>query len=481
MISLLLLAPGLLSTGPATDLSDLFAPPSTSDLLAVEADWDSRSPIAEGWQVEGSVVIAGYRVDVISHVVDGFRHYGAVRFPAQFQAGGSYPVLVLCHGGNNGVGLGALMGLDALTPGSCLEDQAFILLPSYRGEALFAGGMGTFLSEGPTSVIDRDVDDTMGMLSCVLEEIPEADEERVFAHGGSRGAAVTLVLSVRDDRIQAAVEFFGASDHTLPSIQAECEALADAGGGSGSNAVSNHAWIYAAEPYLAGTLSLADARQVLHACSMAFFAHRLPPLQVHHGTADGAVLYEQSERLVEVMAGLGLASPCFEFFSYPGGGHSAGSMPGCGDRLEDLLCDAMSGQLDLDPCDCSLWTYCETSPNSVGPGASMIYLGSASVAADDLVLGCVGLPSDKPGIFFYGPETNSVSVGDGTLCIGGVGIKRLPVVVTQAAGVASWDLDVAGEGLRAGQTVHFQFWYRDPGAGDTGSNLSNGLGVLFCP
>jgi hypothetical protein len=480
MTPLAFLALALIPSVTATDLSDLFGAPSIADLLAVEADWDSRNPIADGWQVEATGTVAGYRVDIASHIVDGYRHYGAVRFPAQFQPGGSHPVLVVCHGGNNGVGLGALPGFDALTPATCVEDDAFILLPSYRGEILVAGGMGTYLSEGPTSVIDRDVDDTMGMIACVLEEIPEADDQRIFAHGGSRGAAVTLLLAVRDERIQAAVEFFGASDHTLPSIQAECEALADAGGGSGSNAVSNHAWIYAAEPYLAGTLSLAEARQVLHACSMAFFAHRLPPLQVHHGTADGVVLFEQSERLVDAMTELGVGTPCFEFFAYAGGVHNPGSLTGAGALLETFLCDAMSGQLDLDPCDCKTWAYCEVNPNTAGAGASMTYSGSTSVVADDLVLGCVGLPAGKPGLFFHGPNRNSLTLGEGTLCIGG-SLTRLPVVLTSAAGEASWDLDVAAEGFLAGESVNFQFWFRDPGGGPFGNNLSDGLGVLFCP
>ena len=80
------------------------------------------------------------------------------------------------------------------------------------------------------------------------------------------------MLSVRDGRIQATVEFFAASDHTLPSIQANCGVAA--AGEPGSNAVSNHAWICAAEPTSRGPWP-AEARQVLHACSMAFFAHRL--------------------------------------------------------------------------------------------------------------------------------------------------------------------------------------------------------------
>ena len=479
-LPLLLLTSGPLAASPGTDLSDLFAPPTTADLLAVEADWDSRNPVADGWQIEATTQVAGYRVDVVSHLVDGFRHYAAVRFPAQLQPGGSHPVLVVCHGGSNGVGLGALPGFDSLTPGTCLEDDAFVLLPSYRGEVLAAGGLGSWLSEGPPSIIDRDVDDTMALISCVLEEIPETDGERVFAHGGSRGGAVTLLLSVRDPRIQAAVEFYAASDHTLPSIQSECEALANAGGGAGSNAVSNHAWTYAAEPYLAGTLTLAEARQVLHACSMAFFAHRLPPLQAHHGTADGAVLFEQSERLAAAMTDLGVATPCFEFFAYPGGGHNPGTLSGAGGRLEDFLCNAISGQLDLSPCDCKTWTYCELNPNTAGAGARMTYGGSTSVAADDLVLGCVGLPANKPGLFFHGPERRSLGLGEGTLCIAG-GLKRLPVVLTGATGEASWSLDVATAGFEAGQTVHFQFWFRDPAGGPAGNNLSDGLGVVFCP
>ena len=37
----------------------------------------------------------------------------------------------------------------------------------------------------------------------------------------------------------------------------------------------------------------------------------------------------------------------------------------------------------------------------------------------------------------------------------------------------------AGQGqIDPGDLWHFQFWYRDPGAG---FNLSNGLRVEFCP
>ena len=64
-----------------------------------------------------------------------------------------------------------------------------------------------------------------------------------------------------------------------------------------------------------------------------------------------------------------------------------------------------------------------------------------------------------------------------------------PVVRTNAAGRGSFPLDYSlpPVGSGAGQitpasTWNFQFWFRDPmGPGGSGFNLSNGLGVTFCP
>jgi hypothetical protein len=35
--------------------------------------------------------------------------------------------------------------------------------------------------------------------------------------------------------------------------------------------------------------------------------------------------------------------------------------------------------------------------------------------------------------------------------------------------------------ITAGSTWNFQFWFRDPVAGGASFNLSDGLGVTFCP
>ena len=40
----------------------------------------------------------------------------------------------------------------------------------------------------------------------------------------------------------------------------------------------------------------------------------------------------------------------------------------------------------------------------------------------------------------------------------------------------------AGGGqIQAGATWNFQAWYRDPAGGPSGFNLSDGLGITFCP
>ncbi len=127
--------------------------------------------------------------------------------------------------------------------------------------------------------------------------------------------------------------------------------------------------------------------------------------------------------------------------------------------------------------------YCTTSPNSVGSGAVMDWSGSTSFAANDLVLRCTSLPTGQFGLFFYGPLQTSIPVSDGTLCIGGT-LTRLPVVSTSGSGDASWPLDLTNlppmGPISVGDTVNFQFWYRDPGFGSAGNNFSDGLEATFC-
>ena len=128
--------------------------------------------------------------------------------------------------------------------------------------------------------------------------------------------------------------------------------------------------------------------------------------------------------------------------------------------------------------------YCTASANSTGVPASMFASGSQDVNANNFTLTAFPLPTNQFGLFFYGPNQDNTPLGDGTICVGNGSLFRLPVVQSDAAGVAELALDfgnlpVGGE-ITNGDTLNFSFWYRDPAGGPAGFNFADGLEVTFC-
>jgi len=137
-------------------------------------------------------------------------------------------------------------------------------------------------------------------------------------------------------------------------------------------------------------------------------------------------------------------------------------------------------------------SYCTTSPNSVGDGALMGWLGTQRISVNDFTLLATGCPPGQPGLFFYGPMRIRIALGDGYLCVGarGVGLFRLGPPLTMSATGIAWRLvdfetPPAGSGpgvVLPGSEWNFQLWYRDPlGPGGSANNLSDGLVAWFVP
>ncbi|MAE29363.1 MAG: hypothetical protein CMJ87_10340 [Planctomycetes bacterium] len=129
--------------------------------------------------------------------------------------------------------------------------------------------------------------------------------------------------------------------------------------------------------------------------------------------------------------------------------------------------------------------YCATTPNSTGHYATISHHGSTSVSANDLVLTAADAVPGQFGIFFYGSHATQVTFGNGFRCVD-LPIQRLSVTSIDAAGDASHALDNTTPPSASGQITpgtdwHFQFWFRDPPAGGSYYNLSDGLTVPFCP
>ena len=338
-------AGGVGGAGGQRGLQALFDEPTVDEIAAVRADWVSRDVAPVGWRVEGTTDLGGFRVDVVSHVVDGFRHNGAIRYPRNYDPAQRYPVILKNHGGNNGHSVLSVRTLGINMRGHCSEN-VFIVGATFRGETLRAGQPGLleeYVAEGPgqdepnywDSVFDGDIDDVIHLLNGTLANIPGADGDRIGIIGGSRGGGVSYLVSVRDPRIRRASIYYGAANHLSTHIYEAIERFVETGQRR-FNPPTNMTYEVAVGPLLDGEMTFEDARHALISRSAYYFLESMPSLQLHHGTDDNAVRVEHSRQVDSWMQALGRAD--FQYFEYQGGGHNAGALEGAVTRANDFLC-----------------------------------------------------------------------------------------------------------------------------------------------
>jgi hypothetical protein len=132
-------------------------------------------------------------------------------------------------------------------------------------------------------------------------------------------------------------------------------------------------------------------------------------------------------------------------------------------------------------------TYCQATLNSQGNSAAINFGGSLVLEQQSFSLTVTGhtVHAASFGMFTYGTQPTNVPFGNGYLCISpfAPGIFRMPTqALTQPTIVLAME-DAAAQfaSLTPGSSWYFQFWYRDPDAGGSNFNLSNGLHVIFSP
>jgi dipeptidyl aminopeptidase/acylaminoacyl peptidase len=319
-------------SGPRSgvDLDALFRPASAVEMATVEAEWSARTPTAREVLEEATslTLMAGGagEVRVFSHVVDGHRHYGATLAPVGAEAG-TLPVVVVAHGGDEGIAVDAL-ALMTLLLGAPARNFVYVV-PSFRSEPLTVGST-VWTSGGAASPWDRDVDDALALLDVALQHVPEADPARIGALGLSRGGGVALLMAIRDPRIDRVSVLAGPTDFLSPWVR---EVTADALAGRPRDLpglrILNQRFI---RPLGQGEISEAAVRLELVRRSPVLWARRLPPVQVHHGTADSVVPVEQAESLRDALQRAGGRSSD-EVFLYPGVGHNLFESPAISPRL----------------------------------------------------------------------------------------------------------------------------------------------------
>lgn len=129
-------------------------------------------------------------------------------------------------------------------------------------------------------------------------------------------------------------------------------------------------------------------------------------------------------------------------------------------------------------------TYCSATPNSFGTVAQIGYIGSLGIAAGNFGLRVTGLPIQPTsfGVFTYGGTQMNVPFGNGYLCINPMGglYRMSPQMLTDTT-VQRSITEAPGDFslFQPASSWNFQFWYRNPAAGGSMFNLSNGLHVQF--
>ena len=125
-------------------------------------------------------------------------------------------------------------------------------------------------------------------------------------------------------------------------------------------------------------------------------------------------------------------------------------------------------------------------------GARLEATGIASVTADTVILHGRRGPISNATLFFQGTtdlDGAGYSLGDGIRCVGG-GVIRLALAWTDEQGEAtSWPTSITtrsaslGHPITPGETLHYQWWIRDPGGSPCGdeSNTSNGYSITWGP
>ena len=139
------------------------------------------------------------------------------------------------------------------------------------------------------------------------------------------------------------------------------------------------------------------------------------------------------------------------------------------------------------PCPCSNnGGLGEGCANDTGSGAVLTASGTASVAADNVVLTATNL-TPGPGLFFQGNNAvnsgNGNPFGDGLRCAGG-NVRRLEIQFANSGNnfTTSSTISIVTNGtISVGQTRRYQYWYRDAGTSPCSSlfNLSNGYEITW--
>lgn len=312
-------------------LRELLSPPTADERARVWREWESRDRTPQGVEVVARERItlgsAGATAIVVSHLVEGARHFGAIVVPDSLPPACCAVVLDVKGIAWNYPPLEVPRGL--LSP-ALLGDRArqvILVVPSMRGEVLIVNGRSWASDGDRTNGFDGGTEDALALLEVALTLVPQADPARICAFGHSRGASVALLAAERSRRIGCVAAMAGPTDWfsrmpggapgwTVAEVVADGLRMRAAPGADGGQFIERFL-----QPAIAGTAGLAETRLRLLRSSALYFADRLPHAQVHYGLEDPSVPADNGRALAAARGPAGRAPEEFSAHFHPDAGH----------------------------------------------------------------------------------------------------------------------------------------------------------------
>lgn len=288
-------------------VSELFAPPTSTELSNVQTIWSQRDLSARDVKIVYRESLPdGRLLQVMSHTSTGGKHFGAIISPAEGTPipPNGFPIALSLAG----FGPPFKVNVNTHPPSDSGLPPGITAIPAFRGHSLIVGDQ-EYQSEGPLfDHCDGGTDDILSFLNVVFKIAPRAGE-RVVATGGSRGGNTAMLASIRDDRIKRVVSMAGPDTYLIDSYM-----------DNPNMQVSYNNWFL--KDLTANQSSITGARERIIACSPLYFVEDIAPLQLHHGTVDVNVPFEVLARMKGAWIGKGRDPVELETYAYEGADHS---------------------------------------------------------------------------------------------------------------------------------------------------------------
>jgi dipeptidyl aminopeptidase/acylaminoacyl peptidase len=282
-------------TAEEIQLSKILMDPDPQEIKEILNNLRKLNLSTQGVVIHDSILLSNSNtLHIISHQVEGLRHYGAVSIPANSKSK-KLPVIVLATGGDGmhkefdlqqdfnhaAVQFPNFLGAD-------LDGKFVVVIPSFRGQELKIGGK-KYLSEGKVSdSFGGATTDALAFLNVTLKNFTQANENRIAIIGGSRGGTVALLASARDKRIQRTIAVAAPTD-----MKSLYELYPD------------QFKLLFFNDLLTGKISENEARRQFISISPIYFADELPLVQLHHDKNDPFVPAYFAEKLTSKLKTMG--------------------------------------------------------------------------------------------------------------------------------------------------------------------------------